>query len=495
MRWDYSFAWNEQSLLVRLVSHDADSVDILNSLSRVFGVTTNAIAACGPVYHEIDVVRNRVKADWLVAIPWGTLGHSRPKAGDLLGGLVLEETGPICLQFDAGRDEIYGAPRRQAFAEILETKVICAEKDRYIGWPTVLRRQNGELIAVFSGDRDRHVCPWGKVEMVRSTDDGRTWSNPIVIRNGVLDDRDAGIMETADGVLVCVFFSSWSACTPETLKWFSDYGFREAVQWGRHFEKIPESMRMRDCGYFSMRSLDGGKTWETPVRMASSSNHGGIALKDGRLLMVGRVLPTRGAFYPPRKDAKHRLLVEESTDAGRSWRILTEIVPPQTQDVTKLHEPHVVEVEPGHLVALFRNHQLKPGEVDNVNYHLSQCESRDGGSTWSELRDLPIRGFPPHVLRLRDGRLLLSYCKRGGDGQFGEFARISNDGGQTWDAAGEVFLSASDWLDLGYPSTAELSDGTFLTVYYQPPQTERQTALMSTRWRLLGGQKRKAVLK
>ena len=58
--------------------------------------------------------------------------------------------------------------------EILWTKPICVETNRYIGWPTVCCRANGELLAVFSGDRDEHVDPFGKVQMVRSRDGGET---------------------------------------------------------------------------------------------------------------------------------------------------------------------------------------------------------------------------------------------------------------------------------------------------------------------------------
>ena len=67
-----------------------------------------------------------------------------------------------------GADEICGAPRTQARAEIIWTKPLCKEPGRYIGWPTVCRAKDGDLIAVFSGDRDEHVCPWGKSQLIRS---------------------------------------------------------------------------------------------------------------------------------------------------------------------------------------------------------------------------------------------------------------------------------------------------------------------------------------
>ena len=49
---------------------------------------------------------------------------------------------------------LHGVPREQALASIVWTRDICTSKDRYVGWPTVCRRKNGELVAVFSGDRE-----------------------------------------------------------------------------------------------------------------------------------------------------------------------------------------------------------------------------------------------------------------------------------------------------------------------------------------------------
>lgn len=63
------------------------------------------------------------------------------------------------------------------------TGVICKQPGRYIGWPTIVRTSKGELIVTFSGDRDAHVCPWGKTQMVRSRDNGKTWSDVVTINN------------------------------------------------------------------------------------------------------------------------------------------------------------------------------------------------------------------------------------------------------------------------------------------------------------------------
>lgn len=59
--------------------------------------------------------------------------------------------------------------------EIIEAKILCREEGRFIGWPSIAKARNGDLIAVFSGDRSGHVSPDGKLQMVRSSDGGRSW--------------------------------------------------------------------------------------------------------------------------------------------------------------------------------------------------------------------------------------------------------------------------------------------------------------------------------
>ncbi len=39
-------------------------------------------------------------------------------------------------------------------ADCLWTRILCKQPDRYIGWPSIARLKSGELLVVFSGDRD-----------------------------------------------------------------------------------------------------------------------------------------------------------------------------------------------------------------------------------------------------------------------------------------------------------------------------------------------------
>lgn len=367
--------------------------------------------------------------------------------------------------------ESWEVPREQHGATILETRVIAKEPGRYLGWPTICRRRNGELLVVFSGDRDEHVCPWGKVQLVRSMDDGATWSDPVVICNTPLDDRDAGIIETRQGTLVVNWFTSLAfegSCRKRAAA-----GDVVARQWLLHAGTLTPEVRAQWFGYWTRRSEDGGKTWSDPVRHVGTTPHGPIELADGRLLLVGR-----------RQDnGVVEMVVEESTDDARSWQVVATIKQSPDDDPNEYYEPHLVEANDGTLVAMFRFHYRTGPKQSRAleGCYLRQAESQDGGKTWTAAHPVPLLGYPPHLLRLRDERLLCVWGRR--LPPFGEYACLSNDNGQTWDADHQIRLAAALDGDLGYPASAELADGRILTVYYQIDRPGEKTSLLGTLWR------------
>ena len=101
--------------------------------------------------------------------------------------------------------------------------------------------------------------------------------------------------------------------------------------------------------------------------------------------------------------------------------------------------------------------------------------SSDAGYTWSAPERLPIRisgwsrekivtGATHHMLRLNDGRLLLTWGHRD---DCTIRAATSHDGGQTWDSCeGWVLRQGVDVRDIGEPCSVQLPDGRIFTVYY-----------------------------
>ena len=111
-----------------------------------------------------------------------------------------------------------------------------------------------------------------------------------------------------------------------------------------------------------------------------------------------------------------------------------------------------------------------------------QTESEDGGRTWSSYRKV-FDGYPPHLLNLADGRLLAVYGWR--TKPFGIRCRFGEDlPGCPWGE--EITLTDDgDSLDLGYPSTVQLPDGSLVTLWYQFRNTHHLATLRVLKWRVV----------
>lgn len=374
-------------------------------------------------------------------------------------------------------------PGRKPAARIEWTKVVSDDGGRYIGWPTAMRTAKGEIIAVYSGDRDSHVCPHGKVRLVRSADGGETWSKPETVCNGPIDDRDAGLLELPNGDLVLFWFTSVAFHEKAYAAYRKDH-----PEYERIYQSLSPELKRANLGSWARRSSDGGRTWSEPVRVPVMTPHGGVLLRDGRILVVGRHCgQVDGALPEDPNRAPRTIRVAESSDGGRSFRTVAEIPRGMFKDHWSLCEPTVYESGDGMLTALIR-YERPPEGVDAKTCpayprHMLRSVSRDGGKSWSAMEETDIDGFPPHVLRLRDGRLLCSYASRT-PGREGIYAVLSVDDGKTWDVANELLLRRFDIADIGYPSTVENADGTLVTVYYGASAKGGPAALQATKWRL-----------
>jgi len=356
---------------------------------------------------------------------------------------------------------------------IEELKVISHQPHLFHGWATVARRANGELLLAYSGGREAHVCPFGRVELMRSRDDGETWTFPQVLLDTPIDDRDAGVLETAEGTLLVTTFTSLAyesgllrareiapgedgAWDPARLRrWLAAH--ERATEAGRE-----QAIQNREL---ILRSTDDGVSWSAPQLSLVNSPHGPIQLSDGRLLYAGKEL---------RQGSEERIGVSQSTDDGQTWEWLATIPTRDGDDHREYHELHAVEAADGRIVCQIRNHN----EADARE--TLQCESTDGGETWSTPRAIGVWGLPSHLMRLNDDRLLMTYGYR--RDPIGNRARISGDHGQTW--SDEIVLSDDGTGDIGYPTTVQLDDGSLLSVWYERMADSPNAILRQARWTL-----------
>jgi hypothetical protein len=202
-----------------------------------------------------------------------------------------------------------------------------------------------------------------------------------------------------------------------------------------------------DCGLFTSISTDNGATWDrtepTPIAPFSRgyTPRPPVQLRDGRVLLALASHDERGILF-----------CISSSHGGRSWLAPPVII---SQDVV-LSEPSVIELSDGRLLLLARH---------DASGFLFQLESPDYGATWSAPRQLPIWGYPPHLLELADGSLLVVYGYR--RAPFGIRACLSRNGGSTWDVDDELIIR-DDLLNanLGYPTAVQLPNGRIFTAYY-----------------------------
>lgn len=353
------------------------------------------------------------------------------------------------------------AASAQAAPRIDSIRALAPQPGQYPAWPTLVRRKNGELIVAYSGSREAHIDPFGRVEIMRSSDDGVTWSWPRVVMDTPIDDRDAGIVETPRGTLLINTFTSlaYEKLRHEAKDWPAE----KLERWDAVARATSATQKQSLLGSWMLRSTDGGLTWSAPYRIDLTTPHGPFALRDGRLLHAGKRYPGPGEIG-----------VSESRDDGLTWKWLAQIpTRPGDDPLASYHELHGVETAEGRLVVHIRNH-------NPVNARETlQTESSDGGKTWSVPRAIGVWGLPSHLLRLRDGRLVMSYSYR--RAPHGNQARLSSDHGRTWSAP--MVLSDDGTGDLGYPSTVELTNGELLSLWYDSTPA-RLSRLRLARWSL-----------
>jgi photosystem II stability/assembly factor-like uncharacterized protein len=302
-------------------------------------------------------------------------------------------------------------------------------------FPVVHRLSDGRIAIVLRGGAG-HLGIKGRLDLVLSDDEGKTWTKPVVVVDTPLDDRNPAFGQAADGTLVVGFLQ---------LGLYDDEG-RYDVNLDRPVNGLVT------------RSTDGGSTWSEPVAIGVEDIQGAspfgrmVLMPDRSLLMAiyGEAVHPPGNRPPYAKRTDHSY-VYRSTDSGQTWSRIAEIGDGKQQ----LNETALLRLPSGKLVAAIRSRSTQTW----------MSQSDDDGRTWTTPRQITPSGVHPGDLcALPDGRLLLTVGDReSGYGVRGMIARA----GQPFDWE-ERFTLVDDAVskDCGYPSSVVLGDGRVLTAYY-----------------------------
>ncbi len=219
-------------------------------------------------------------------------------------------------------------------------------------------------------------------------------------------------------------------------------------------------------------SLDRGRTWRGPFRFPLFGRRGIAARTDYIVEGKRRALVFVTASKLDGREG--RPMCARTSDGGRTWRFVSWIGPePEGFAIM----PSTVRLSGRRLLTAVR---CKLNAVDWIDAYLST----DGGKSWGFLsRPVPFTGGfsgnPPCLVRLRDGRIALTYGYRGTP--YGIRARLSEDEGRTWSDEITLRDDGAAW-DLGYTRSVQRPDGKIVTVYYFAEQPHTERVIMATIW-------------
>jgi len=313
-------------------------------------------------------------------------------------------------------------------------------------FPVAISLKNGDVLAVLRGGA-AHIGVKGRLDLVRSSDRGKTWSAPWTAVDEQFDDRNPAMGQLKDGTIVLAY---------AIASGYDESGLRFTSRGAREFD-----------GVYLVFSKDNGRTWSKPVR--DPAIHQFYAGK-GLVSPYGKIIQLPGGdvlmavyfeFFDSRGNQSYAF---RSKDGGKTWGapvLLGE----------HYNETGLVGLRDGRILAALRSE--KGG-------HIAITESSDRGRTWSAAKQITADSeHPADLIQLRDGRVLMVFGER--NAPRGVHALISTDG-RAWDNTKPIVLADDAPVgDCGYPSSVEVAKGKVATLYYQVDDPKNTPASSSAR--------------
>ena len=294
----------------------------------------------------------------------------------------------------------------------------------------VCRCTGGDLLVSFDSRGD--LSAGEKAFLVRSHDDGRTWSEPeatfesVFVEGGI--EIGCSISCLPDGRLLLPYTDGFYL-HPKT----DNYNRRTLL--------------------FCLTSDDEGRSWSNRRAQAfegiEAFAYGKVvSLPDGTILMpLWGAYDVYGKWYPG---------VLKSRDRGATWGDYRRIADAGS-------ETPIVVLPDGRILALLRGYTAEPNRPLYVSY------SDDGGDTWSLPGKTTVDGTAPSLHISPKGTLLAGYRSN----EKGGVCRVaaSEDSGTTWELALELDLPHDAWDKGGYPVFENLPNGEMFVSFHNAVPT------------------------
>ena len=236
-----------------------------------------------------------------------------------------------------------------------------------------------------------------------------------------------------------------------------------------------------DSRLFLSLSGDAGQTWSTPRLLDTGPFTMPTPITGPLLLLRNGEWALQFETNKSYHDASiwhHKSVLMYSRDEGRTWPAFAEVAAdPDARIFYWDQRPGALA--DGSVLDLFWTFDRQTAAYLNIHARAS----RDNGRSWSEIWDTGVPGQPAPPASLPDGRIAMPYVDRQRTPTIK--LRVSADGGRTWPESTEIVLderlrraqeggksSMQDaWSEMaafstGLPTTARLSNGDVLVVYY-----------------------------
>jgi len=315
-----------------------------------------------------------------------------------------------------------------------------------------------DAMATCSSDGNIYVSYQHPTVLVvhKSADQGRTWEKVDVVQPP--PNRQYGVVSAfgavPDGSLV-VMYSGRLTPSP---------------RWSVPMEDPAWTAFGRNGWSHFARSEDGGVTWHFMHKVDKGQARLVQGLGQIKPLADGSVIATSTLCM---EDGLHADHIWRSADGGKSFELSNSISPHSG-------ETKIEQLPSGRLLAAVRT--VHSDYMDPRNKRTAMITSDDNGQTWSEhvMLTTDIGDCPGEFVALPDGRAVFLYCKRYAPAAI--VARISPDGGQTWNSQTLLVRQMEGDNPGVYPSSLLIDDQTILTI----SSTIQGTPPQAIRWQVPG---------